>query len=166
MLANLIPVLGPTSRAERSPEPCRSVRECPPWRWLCVTSSRVKLHVPEALEAHDVLEPQQRRAHGLEVGGDVIDAREAEAVRPAARRGVVSIQAGEQGAGSSWRSTKRKVVSPKGVVMEKVLVPALVALGLNLADRVPARAIERGRRSLDVLHLERQRADSVGVAAE
>ena len=36
----------------------------------------VELHLPEALEAQHVLHPQQRRLHGLEVRGDVIDALE------------------------------------------------------------------------------------------
>src|SRR6185295_19523310 len=127
--------------------------------------ARVELHLPELLETHHVLHPEQGRAHGLKVGSDVIDGGEAKTILSAARRWI-RLQAGEQ----------LRVVAPlheaEGGIAERRgegegLEPAVAfARGLDFTDRVSAAAIELGEGVFDVLHLEGERADAVGMAAE
>jgi hypothetical protein len=116
--------------------------------------SSMELDVPEALEPHDVLEPQERGAHGLKIGRDVVDARKAKAVGPAARRAVELETRKKAGVAVALDEAEGRIAKRRGD--RKGLVPTLrFALSLNFANRVASALVERGESGFDVLHLER-----------
>ena len=73
----------------------------------------------------------------------------------------------ETARGSRARSTKRKVVSPNGVVIENMasVPPSSVKRWMSVIERAAA-LLEQRERALDVLDLEDQRADALGVLAQ
>jgi hypothetical protein len=113
----------------------------------------MKLHVPEAFEAHHVLQPQQRRAHGLEVGRDVIDMREAETVgsRGGGRRELMARK--KSRIALALHEAKCGVSEGRGD-REGLVEARALAIRLNVADRISSAAVELGEGGLDVLHLE------------
>ena len=66
LLANFTPECGSHITTDLRPEPCSRF-------WAAGDVVGVELHLPEPLDAEHVLHPEQRRLHGLEVRGQVID---------------------------------------------------------------------------------------------
>ena len=62
---------------------------------------------------------------------------------------------------------KRKVVSPNGVVIENIAsVPLVVGEALDVGDERAAALLEQRERAFDVLDVEHDRADPLGVLAQ
>ena len=127
---------------------------------------RVELDLPEALEAHHVLEPQGHVAEGGEVRGGVVEAHEAQAVRPAPRR-VVHLEARvERPVAVALDEPESRVAEGRRDREEGDRVPGLVLEPPDVVDRRPPSALEQAERLPDVLHLEVERADPVRVLAQ
>jgi hypothetical protein len=126
---------------------------------------RVELHLPELLEAEDVLHPEQRRLHRLEVGGEVVDLAEPERV-PAALRLRVADEPREDPLVAAPLDEAERRVAERGRDAERPVRPAVVAVLLHVGDRRRAALLEEPEAAPGVLHLEHDRADAVGVLAQ
>jgi hypothetical protein len=120
------------------------------------------LVLPHLLEAEHVLEPQQHRLHRLEVRGDVIDVLEAVRVdRPGSGRHRLG--AGPQRAEAAALAEPERAVAERRRDRELAQRAAVVGERLDVVDRRAAALLEQRERPRDVLDLEHQRADAVGV---
>src|SRR3569623_573362 len=128
---------------------------------LAVTG--VERDLPHLLEAHHVLEPQQHRLHRLEVRCDVIDLLEAELVVAAA--GVWNRARPQRRERIALAEPERRVAERRGD-RELAQHAATLTDRLDVGDRRAAALLEQAERLLDVLDLEAQRADAVGVIRE
>ena len=126
----------------------------------------VKLDLPVALEAQDVLHPQDGRGEGGEVRRRVVVACEADAV-PASLRLVVRLEAGKQRLVSvALDEAEGRIAEGRRDREECDRAPAVVLERLDIPDGGATPLLEEAERLLDVLDLEVEGPHAVGVLSE
>ena len=107
----------------------------------------VERDLPELLEAQHVLHPQQRRLHGLEVRGQVIDALKPKRLPPRRRRPGAATKPGNSGAvAAALDEAEGGVAERRGDREHRQRAP-VVGEALHVGDERAAALVEqRGRR--------------------
>ena len=101
-----------------------------------------------------------------EVRGRVVEAHEAEPVRPAARLVVDDEAREERAVALALDEAEGSVAERRGDGEEGDLVAARILDAANVVDRRASAALEQAERLVHVLDLEVQRPDAVGVLLE
>src|SRR5690606_14156359 len=122
---------------------------------------RVKLHPPEAFESKHVLQPQERRGHGFEVGGNMIEVRNAHRMVRVLRRCLNRHSWVKPIALAALDEAKRGITK-RGGNDERSETRRTVLIGFDVVHWGAAACLQQVECVFDVLHPENNATHTVG----